>query len=308
MSEVQATHPDTMLATATHDTKRGEDVRARLAVITECQGSWTSAVQSWSKHNERYRSGALPDRNTEYLFYQTLVGAWPLTTDRALAYLEKATREAKTHTSWTAPNQEYETALRRFVERTLDDQEFTGSVRGFVDTIVPPGRVVSLAQTLIKLTAPGIPDIYQGTELWSLSLVDPDNRRPVDFALRRRLLEEIDGMAPEQALARADEGVPKLWLIQRALRNKPEGCYQPLRAEGAHAEHALAFGRGSASITVVPRLAQALHGGWGDTALALPDGAWRNVFTGEVHSGGGRDRIAHLFARFPVALLVREDS
>ena len=306
MSEVQAKHPRTILATATHDTKRGEDVRARLAVLTECPSSWTSAVQSWSKHNEQYRSGAIPDRNTEYLFYQTLVGAWPLTTERALAYMEKATREAKTHTSWTAPNQEYETALRRFMERALDDPEFTVSVRGFVDTILTPGRVVSLAQTLIKLTAPGIPDIYQGTELWSLSLVDPDNRRPVDFALRRRLLAEIDGMTPEQALARADEGVPKLWLIQRALRSKPEGCYQPLQADGPQAEHVLAFGRGGACITVVPRLAQLLHGGWDETTLALPEGEWRNVFTAELHSGRGR--IAHLFARFPVALLVREDS
>jgi (1->4)-alpha-D-glucan 1-alpha-D-glucosylmutase len=305
MAEVQAKHPRTMLATATHDTKRGEDVRARLAVITECPGSWTSAVQSWSKHNEQYRSGGMPDRNTEYLFYQTVVGAWPLTTERALAYMEKATREAKAHTSWTAPNAEYETAVRRFVEHTLDDPEFTGSVRGFVDTILTPGRVVSLAQTLIKLTAPGIPDIYQGTELWSLSLVDPDNRRPVDFALRRRLLAEIDDMTPEQALARADEGVPKLWLIQRALRHKPDGCYQAQRAEGPHAEHVLAFGRGGAFVTVVPRLAQALHGGWGETALTLPEGEWRNVFTDEIHSG--RDRIAHLFARFPVALLVRED-
>jgi (1->4)-alpha-D-glucan 1-alpha-D-glucosylmutase len=306
MTAVQAQHPRTMLATATHDTKRGEDMRARLAVITECPGSWTSAVQSWSKHNERYRSGSIPDRNTEYLFYQTLVGAWPLTTDRALAYMQKATREAKTHTSWTAPNQEYETVLRRFIERTLDDQEFTSAVRGFVDTILMPGRVVSLAQTLLKLTAAGIPDIYQGTELWSLSLVDPDNRRPVDFALRRRLLEEIDDMAPEHALARADEGVPKLWLFQRALRHKPEGCYQPLRAEGPHAEHVLAFGRGGAAITVIPRLAQALHGGWGDTVLPLPAGEWRNVFTDEIHAG--RDRIAHLFARFPVALLVREGT
>jgi (1->4)-alpha-D-glucan 1-alpha-D-glucosylmutase len=249
----------------------------------------------------------MPDRNTEYLFYQTLVGAWPLTTDRALAYMEKATREAKTHTSWNAPNKEYETAVRRFVERALHDPEFTASVKEFVETILTPGRVVSLAQTLIKLTAPGIPDVYQGTELWALSLVDPDNRRPVDFGLRRRLLEEIGaGMTPEQALARADEGVPKLWLIHRALQHKPDGCYQPLRAEGTHAAHVVAFGRGGKSVTVVPRLAQALHGGWGDTALALPDGDWRNVCTEERHNGRGR--IAHLFARFPVALLVRADS
>ncbi|PYO93286.1 MAG: malto-oligosyltrehalose synthase [Gemmatimonadetes bacterium] len=303
MRAVQATHPETMCATATHDTKRGEDVRARLAIITECPSSWVSAVQRWSEHNEKYRSGGLPDRNMEYHFYQTLVGTWPLVTDRALQYVEKAAREAKTHTSWTSPNQEYEAALRRFVERTLDDQEFTGMVRDFVDTILTPGRVVSLAQTLVKLTAPGIPDLYQGSELWSHTLVDPDNRRPVDYGLRRRLLEEIQSATPEQVQARADQGAPKLWLIQRALRTRPAGCYEPLRAEGPYTDNVLAFGRGGALITVVPRLAQSLHGGWSETVLPLPEGQWRNVFTEELHSG--RDRLAHLFARFPVALLTR---
>ena len=306
MCDVQTRHPQTMSATATHDTKRGEDVRARLAVISECPTSWVSAVQRWADHNEHHRSGGLPDRNTEYLYYQTLVGAWPLETDRALAYMEKATREAKLHTSWTAPNQEYETALRRFVERTLNDEEFTGLVRDFVDTVLAAGRVVSLAQTLIKLTAPGVPDIYQGTELWSHTLVDPDNRRPVDYALRRRLLNELGNgnASPEQVLARADEGAPKLWLIQRALRARPQGDYQPIRAEGPQADHVLAFARGGELITVVPRLAQSLRGGWGETALPLPNGEWRNVFTNERH--GGRDRIAHVFARFPVALLERQ--
>ena len=307
MAEVQSHHPATMNATATHDTKRGEDMRARLAVVTECPSTWISAVQRWSEHNERHRTNAFPDRNTEYFYYQTLVGAWPLTADRALAYMEKATREAKTHTSWTAPNQEFETALKGFIERTLADPEFTSAVRGFVDTIVTPGRVVSLAQTLIKLTAPGIPDLYQGTELWSLTLVDPDNRRPVDYELRRRLLAEIgDGAAaPEQVLARADEGVPKLWLIHRTLctRPSPSGCYQPLRAVGPHAERVLAFARGNNLVTIVPRLAQSLRGGWGDTSLTLPDGTWRNVFTEEAHRD--QERISHLFARFPVALLVR---
>ncbi|HYX83099.1 MAG TPA: malto-oligosyltrehalose synthase, partial [Gemmatimonadales bacterium] len=301
MRDVQAQHPETISTTATHDTKRGEDVRARLAVLTECPSTWVSAVQHWSEHNEQYRTNGLPDRNTEYLYYQTLVGAWPLETDRALAYMEKATREAKVHTSWTAPNEAYETALRCFVERTLNDQAFTGRVRDFVDMLLTPGRVVSLAQTLIKLTAPGVPDIYQGTELWSHTLVDPDNRRPVDYALRRRLLEQLGGASPEQVLSRADEGAPKLWLIQRALQCTPQGDYQPLPAQGAHADHVLAFARGGALITVVPRLTQSLRGGWDETCLVLPDGEWRNVFTGEMHRG--RDRIAHLFARFPVALL-----
>jgi (1->4)-alpha-D-glucan 1-alpha-D-glucosylmutase len=304
MAEVQAQHPQTLLATATHDTKRGEDVRARLSIITECPSAWMSAVQRWSEHNERYRSGGIPDRNTEYLFYQTLVGAWPLTTERALAYMQKATREAKTHTSWTSPQEGYESALRSFVERTLDDPEFTGAVKAYVDGILAPGRVVSLAQTLVKLTAPGVPDLYQGTELWSLSLVDPDNRRPVDFRLRRRLLEEATNATPEQVLARSDEGLPKLWMIQRALRTRPHGCYQPLMVTGAGADHIVAFSRGDELITVVPRLSQSLRGGWTDTAVVFPDGNWRNVFTDDAHSGS--EPIAHLFARFPVALLVRE--
>ena len=280
-------------------------MRARLAVISECPGDWVPAVQRWSKHNEQYRTGDLPDRNTEYLFYQTLVGAWPLSADRALTYLQKATREAKTHTSWTSPHEPFETALKRFVERTLADPEFTGSVKQFVDEILQPGRVVSLAQTLLKLTAPGIPDIYQGTELWSLTLVDPDNRRPVDFKLRRRLLEQARTMSPEQVLARADEGLPKLWLIQRALSVAPhaDDCYEPLEAGGEHADRVIAYARGGKLITVVPRLVQSLRGGWGATTLPLPEGPWRNVLTDDRHSG--REPIATLFARFPVALLVK---
>jgi (1->4)-alpha-D-glucan 1-alpha-D-glucosylmutase len=308
MADVQAHHPRTMLASATHDSKRGEDVRARLSVITECPAAWVAAVKRWADHNEQYRTGDLPDRNTEYLYYQTLVGAWPLAPDRAGAYMEKATREAKTHTSWTSPHEKFETAMKRFIERTLHDPEFMSSVKQFVDEILGAGRVVSLAQALLKLTAPGIPDIYQGTELWSLTLVDPDNRRSVDFALRRRLLEEIRSATPEQVLARADEGLPKLWVIQRALAAapRPEDCYQPLQAEGTHAERVVAFARGGKSVTVVPRLAQSLHGGWGETALRLPPGAapWRNVFTGETHTG--HTPLANLLARFPVALLVRE--
>lgn len=308
MADVQAGYPRTMLATASHDTKRGEDVRARLAVITECPSRWVAAVRQWAEHNEHYRTGDLPDRNTEYLYYQTLVGAWPLGAERALAYMQKATREAKTHTSWTSPHEEFETALKQFVERTLHDPEFTSSVKQFVDEIVAPGRAVSLAQTLLKLTAPGVPDIYQGTELWSFTLVDPDNRRAVDFALRRRLLDETRNATPEQVLARADEGLPKLWLIHRALAAgpRPDDCYQPLHAEGAQADHVVAFARGERLVTVVPRLAQSLRGGWGETTVTLPDNdaLWRNVFTDETH--GGRERVANLFARFPVALLVRD--
>jgi (1->4)-alpha-D-glucan 1-alpha-D-glucosylmutase len=177
-----------------------------------------------------------------------------------------------------------------------------------VDEIIGPGRIVSLAQTLLKLTAPGVPDTYQGTELWSLTLVDPDNRRLVDYGLRRRLLEEIREASPEQVMARMDEGVPKLWLIHRALTAVPpparEGDYQPIDATGAHASRVLAFTRGGALLTVVPRCTRALRNDWGNTALPLPGGtSWRNVFSGEAHTG--EEPIAKLFARFPVALLVR---
>jgi (1->4)-alpha-D-glucan 1-alpha-D-glucosylmutase len=320
LERTQTRHPQTLLATATHDSKRGEDVRARLAVLTECPAAWISAVRQWAAHNERHRtrgseaSGALPDRNAEYLFYQIAVGAWPLTPDRAVQYMEKASREAKTHTSWTAPREEYDGALRSFVERSLADAEFTGSVRRFVDSIIAAGREVSLAQTLIKLTAPGIPDIYQGTELWSLTLVDPDNRHAVDFKPRRDLLEAARTANAAQAMAapRVDEGLPKIWLIHRVLAVRaahprvfgPDGCYRAITATGTHAERVVAFARGEQVVTVVPRLMRGLRGDWHDTDVPLPDGRWRNVLTDEQHSG--RAPVAALFARFPVAMLLRE--
>src|SRR5262249_17526843 len=157
------------------------------------------------------------DRNTEYLFYQTLVGAWPIEEERLLGYLEKAVREAKRHTSWTAPQKEYEEALRAFAAGALGDPALREEVERFVEALLPEAWTASLAQTLIKLTAPGVPDFYQGTELWDLSLVDPDNRRPVDWARRRALCAELERIGPEEAWARAAEGVPKLWTIRRAL-------------------------------------------------------------------------------------------
>ena len=177
-AEAAATHPAGMLTTSTHDTKRSEDVRARLTLLSEIPTEWTAAVLRWSALNSRHRRGDLPDRNTEYLLYQTLVGAHPIGLDRLQQYLEKAVREAKTHTSWTAVDEGYERALREFVERALADPEFTAALEGFVRPLIGPGRVNSLAWKLLALTAPGVPDLYQGSELWDLSLVDPDNRRP----------------------------------------------------------------------------------------------------------------------------------
>jgi (1->4)-alpha-D-glucan 1-alpha-D-glucosylmutase len=312
--ETQARWPKTMLGSSTHDTKRSEDVRIRIGLISEIPECWEAAVERWSELNDKYCTNGFPDRNTEYLYYQTLVGAWPIETERMLVYMEKASREAKVQTSWTSPNKAYDEALRRFVEGTLGDAEFRAQMDAFVRPLVQPGRVTSLAQTLLKLTCPGVPDIYQGAELWTSSLVDPDNRRPVDYEQRRRLLADLESGGPEEILARMEEGLPKLWLIRQALRlraRRPEpfgvnGAYRPLPASGDRAAHVVAFTRGDAVATIVPRLVVRANGEWGETTVNLPPGGWHNELTGD-GVGGGAVPVATLLARFPVALLVRQD-
>src|SRR5207244_10874309 len=159
--------------------------------LTALPTPFAGSVAKWSRFGDRHRADpSLPDRNAECLLYQTLVGAWPLSVERAVAYMEKASKEAKEHTSWVNPDPVYDDALRRFVEGTLGDAEFTAALEAFVAPLVEPGRVNALAQTLLKLASPGVPDIYQGCELWDHSLVDPDNRRPVDFSVREPLLSE----------------------------------------------------------------------------------------------------------------------
>ena len=312
--EAQELWPRTMLATSTHDTKRSEDVRARLALLSEMPERWGEVVRRWAALNARHHRGEWPDRNAEYLFYQTLVGAWPIDTDRMVAYMTKASHEAKAHTSWTNPNDAYDAALGAFVEAAMADLTFTVDVEAFVAPLIAAGRVNSLAQTLLKLTAPGVPDIYQGTELWDLSLVDPDNRRPVDYALRRRLLAALDRTTPEAIMARSDEGLPKLWVIRQTLqlrRQRPalfgaDGRYRPLTAMGARSDHVVAFARGEGAIAVAPRLVMRLEDNWMNTTLELPPGQWRNELTGDVVQDVVR--IADLLARFPVALLSRIES
>jgi len=307
-----AASPATMNTTSTHDSKRSEDVRARLALLSEQPEQWREAVLRWSARNQRHRIDGLPDRNLEYLFYQTLVGAHPIGLDRVLAYLEKAGREAKAFTSWTAVDERYEAAVRHFAEAALADPAFREEVLAFAGALVEPGRVNSVAWKLLALTAPGVPDLYQGSELWDLTLVDPDNRSPVDFELRRRLLGDLAQMAVEEAWARADEGLPKLLVVQRALQLRrqrpaafgPSGSYRELLVEGPRAAHAVAFIRGEEAATVVPRLVLRLAGDWRGTEIELPFGDWRNEFTGEVTAGGGKS-VAELLARFPVALLAR---
>ncbi|HEX2698721.1 MAG TPA: malto-oligosyltrehalose synthase [Acidimicrobiales bacterium] len=312
-AEAARTWPRSMLATSTHDTKRSEDVRARLHLLSEMPDRWTEAVERWRAMNVRHRAGPdLPDSNIEYLLYQTLVGAWPLPLDRAAAYMEKAAKEAKSQTSWIDPDLDYDAALRAFVDGVMGDEAFQADLAVFVAPLVAPGRVSSLAQALVKLTAPGVPDTYQGTELWDLSLVDPDNRRPVDYATRRRLLAELAGMDARSVWARADEGLPKLHVVREALHLRqrvPEAFgatadYVPVAAGGQKAAHVVAYCRGGLAVTVVPRLVLGLGRDWLDTVVDLPPGRWGNVLTGDDIAGGSA-AVADLLASFPVALLER---
>jgi len=245
--------------------------------------------------------------------YQTLVGAWPIEEARLTQFLVKAAREANVHTSWTNPVAAYEDAIVQFAAAVMADPEFMGDLQNFMGRtqIVALGRINSLAQTALLLTSPGVPDLYQGSELWDLSLVDPDNRRPVDYELRRRLLSDIAALPAAGAMARADEGVPKLWLIARLLgrrRQTPElfesRLYTPIEAAGAKARHAVAFSR-DRLLVVVPRLLVGLGGAWADTAVELPEGEWEDLL-GDTRVRGGRSvEVASLLHDFPVAVLAR---
>jgi (1->4)-alpha-D-glucan 1-alpha-D-glucosylmutase len=304
--------PHSQLATSTHDTKRAEDVRARLNVLSEIPEIWAQTVRRWSIMNACHRQNDFPDRNAEYLFYQTLAGAWPLSVERAQFYMEKAAHESKQHTTWTNRNALYEKALRSFVFETMSDAEFTADLERFTGTLANAATVNSLAQTLVKLTAPGVPDIYQGCELWDWSLVDPDNRRPVDFNLRQRLLVEMKSLSVGEIWERRAEGLPKLWVIQKTLELRArlpdfsDLTYQPLFARGAKAEHIVAFSRGGKIIAVVPRFLLKLKNDWQGTSLDLPPGNWSNEFAGENH--GGEASVERLLQKFPVALLARKEN
>ena len=352
--------PHTLLATTTHDTKRAEDVRLRIDVLSEMPGAWRLALKRWSRLNRRHKrtvSGEqAPSRADEYLLYQTLVGSYPpgdldaavLAEYRARieAYMLKAVREAKRHSSWINPNPAYEEALQAFVGALLtrrDSNLFLDDFAGGVRHIAWLGMLNGLSQVLIKLTSPGVPDIYQGTELWDLSLVDPDNRRPVDYAHRRRLLDEIRSRAGggperlsnmlERMLANLEDGRMKLYLTWRTLSLRREhedlfrrGRYLPLEAAGQHASHLCAFARQHedlALITMAPRLLAGLCKGpgvlpvgepvWGDTgvdASALPGDVYQNLLDGstvriEAHAGARLLRIRDALARFPLGLLWR---
>jgi (1->4)-alpha-D-glucan 1-alpha-D-glucosylmutase len=305
---------DTLLATSTHDTKRTEDVRARLNLLSEIPDAWTTAVQRWHVLNDVHRHGEWPDSAMEYLLYQTLVGAWPLSTERAIEYMRKASREAKQHTSWLQPDDAYDDGLAGFAAAVLADPWFIADLEGFVATLAPHGSINSLSATLLKLTSPGVPDIYQGTELWDFSLVDPDNRRPVDYALRRRLLDTAQATLLSRTWPEgATPGAAKIGLIATTLalrRRRAEafdehGAYTPVWAQGEFADDVVAFTRGEPAsvISLVQRRSLRRRGRWGTTMITLPDGRWENLCDGGMRSG--EVLVGDLCAAFPVALLER---
>jgi (1->4)-alpha-D-glucan 1-alpha-D-glucosylmutase len=306
--------PNNLLATSTHDNKRSEDVRARISILSEIPERWAEALHLWSKLNASAWQNHAPDRHAEYLLYQTLIGAWPIDRERCWQYMLKACREAKINTSWHEPNKAYEESIHGFVDGVFETPEFTASLDRFVEPLILPGRINSLAQTLIKMVAPGVPDFYQGTELWDLSLVDPDNRRPVDFGLRAKLVEHARTLRAADLVAEWDSGLPKLWMTARVLatrRDRPkdfsdQSKYQPLVAQGTHLGRLLAFRRGENLIAVVPRFTLTLTGEWSDTRLPLPGGTWRNCFTDAVLQREVTPNA--LFDSFPVALLIRDDA
>ena len=350
----QESSPHTLSATSTHDTKRGEDTRARINVLSEVPEEWNRAVHRWHDLNRAKRArldgGPAPDPNEEYLIYQTLVGTWPLAglgdgeraayTGRVQEYMQKALKEAKLHTSWINPEEEYERAVRDFVGALLDPATAADFLRDFEEfqkLTARAGILNSLAQALLKAVAPGVPDFYQGTELWAYTLVDPDNRRPVDYELRRALLASLrevgEGHVTEFAeglLERPGDGRVKMYVTARALNLRREraelfarGAYLPLRAEGRRAENVVAFARaldGESVIALAGRFFTRLGVGregrlrlsaaaWRDTTLRLDElegGRYRDAFTGrEFDTAGGALTVGEVLSPLPVALLTR---
>ncbi len=331
--------PQAMVATATHDTKRGEDTRLRLALLSEIPREWSRRVFQWLRLNRSRRAviegEIIPDRDVEYLFYQSLFGIWPpglkpddlagvaALAERLDAYMIKAVRERKLATSWSNPNSQYEAALSRYVRGVLDvsrPNPFLADFQLFVGDVERAAAIASLAQLTLKLTVPGIPDIYQGCELWDFSLVDPDNRRPVDWATRRRLLANLATAQPQELIREWQDGRGKLFVTWRLLNLRrlhpllfSAGDYQPLEVSGARSQHVCAFARsheGLSLVVAVPRLVCQLHYAdlapdWGDTEVTMPpNGVWQDVFEGRRLDRQDRISAADLFRHFPVAVLI----
>ncbi|MDJ0736351.1 MAG: malto-oligosyltrehalose synthase [Nostocaceae cyanobacterium] len=341
--------PHAMNATSTHDTKRGEDVRARINVLSEIPQEWETYLQEWRKINASQKDSLggrdMPTPNDEYFLYQTLIGAFPFNADEYSSFVErikeytiKAIREAKVHTGWLKPDCDYENACTLFAERILKDENenpFLQSFLPFQRKIQHYGILNSLSQTLLKITSPGLPDFYQGTELWDLTLVDPDNRRPVDFPLRQKYLESIktksNGDLLElipQLLQSPEDGRIKLFLIYQALQARQEyldlfqrGTYEKLTVAGSLKSHVVGFTRELADkqiIIIAPRFFTSLvqegeyplgEQIWQETRIYLPagsSGTWKNIFTGQEVEGENTIWVREILQHFPVALLVNQ--
>jgi len=362
-NQARAKHwPHAMLTTSSHDTKRSEDVRARLNVLSEIPAAWRLALRRWSNTNRNLKRSVdamlVPTANDEYFIYQTLLGIWPLGEPdanemanlglRLAEYLVKAVREAKVYTSWINPNTDYEDAILAFVDTLINapaESAFLTDFLPFQRRIAQLGMFNSLSQTLIKLTAPGVPDIYQGCECWNFSLVDPDNRRPVDFSHPRTLLNALQTLATQTSQHRCagvralcdtlEDGQAKLLVIKAALALRKrwsevfqQGSYLPLAVKGEYAAHLCAYARidGRRSvITVVPRFFARLLGEantlplgeeiWRDTAVEIPfhgpDTQYTCAFTGKIlipfkQLSGWRLPVAQVLADFPVGLIFVE--
>jgi (1->4)-alpha-D-glucan 1-alpha-D-glucosylmutase len=346
----QKNWPNSMNATTTHDTKRSEDTRAKIAVLSEIPEKWEAALLCWSRANEKFvhkaNTAAVPDRNEEYLFYQTLVGVWPLhenewTTlvERVQDYMIKATREAKVHTRWTTPNEAHESALRDFVAGVLDKKgnaEFCSKFEQFQRFTALYGMLNGLSQTLLKATCPGVPDCYQGTELWDLRLVDPDNRGTIDFERRRELAANLreayelqNGLNTEKMLQTWQDGMVKMHVLNRALNARKEapdlfldGEYLPMEVQGQHKDRVVAFARKygndwlvSISVRCIASVQAPVIGVekrrdfWNQTELILPNGSparWINTLADSaagIASAAGRLNLGEAFESFPLALL-----
>jgi (1->4)-alpha-D-glucan 1-alpha-D-glucosylmutase len=296
-TELQSTTPTAMTTLSTHDTKRGEDARARLAVLSELPAEWAASVRRWLA---RAAELGCPDPRAGYFFFQTWVGAFPLTVERATRYMEKATREAKLQTSWAAPDAGYDAAIKGFVTAALGDADLVADIAAFVDATAAFAWSNSLSQKLIQLVMPGVPDTYQGTELPNYALVDPDNRGPVDFGARRRALADP-----------LDDKVRLTTIALRLRRSHPHwfSTYTPLAASGVAADHAVVFGRSDHVVVAATRLPAGLQrdGGWRDTVVTLPAAAWLDALSGLEHDlrySAGDILASDLFAHAPVALLV----
>ena len=354
--------PHSMLSSSTHDSKRSEDVRSRIDVLSEVPAEWRLRLRRWQQLNrskKRVVDGeSAPDRNDEYFLYQTLIGTWPggsaddagwtQLSERIAHYVLKAAREAKEHTSWGNANPEYESALTGFTRAILSrahKNQFLADLADFASRISRVGQINSLSECLMKMTSPGVPDIYQGNELLQFNLVDPDNRRPVDYDLRKKLLEQFQQDSPSsralltrvgELLANPGCGELKLYLIWKTLglrRAEPElfrqGSYVPLNVTGQSSEHVIAYARqheNQTAIIAVPRLCASLVGSnqmlwnetaWGDTQIEIPNmeapGCYRNLFTGECVRAGVDEKnrfplVGSLLSGFPVALLLSQPA